>query len=84
MATKYDKMTMKQLKALAKSVGFSPKYSDGSAMGKDTLADAIHQFDSVGMFNKKNKGGMIKSRTGPQDFRKGGMVLSTMDKHKNR
>lgn len=84
MATKYDKMTMKQLKVLAKSVGFSPKLSDGSAMDKDTLADTIHQFDSAGMFNKKNKGGMVKSRTGPQDFRKGGMVLSTMDNRKNK
>tara|TARA_R110000824_G_C14695769_1_gene622041 strand:+ start:65 stop:316 length:252 start_codon:yes stop_codon:yes gene_type:complete len=43
-----------------------------------------------GAFQKATKklnlsnGGMIKSRTGPQDFRKGGMVLSTMDKRKNR
>ena len=32
----------------------------------------------------KNKGGMVKSRTGPQDFRKGGMVLSTVDNRKNK
>ena len=31
---------------------------------------------------KKNKGDMVKSRTGPQDFRKGGMVLSTVDNRK--
>ena len=31
-----------------------------------------------------NSGGMVKSRTGPQDFRKGGMVLSTMDNRKNK
>ena len=79
MATKYDKMTMKQLKELAKSVGFSTK-----GMDKDTLADSIHQFDAAGMFDKKNKGGLTKSRTGPQDFRKGGMVLSTVDNRKNK
>jgi hypothetical protein len=33
---------------------------------------------------KKNKGGMVKSRTGPQDFRKGGMVLSTVDNRRNK
>jgi len=31
-----------------------------------------------------NKGGAVKSRTGPQDFRKGGMVMSTVDNRKNR
>jgi len=31
-----------------------------------------------------NKGGAVKTRTGPQDFRKGGMVLSTMDRRKNK
>ena len=33
---------------------------------------------------KMNKGGMVKSRTGPQDYRKGGMVLSTVDNRKNK
>jgi len=33
---------------------------------------------------KLSKGGVIKSRTGPQDFRKGGMVLSTVDNRKNK
>ena len=31
-----------------------------------------------------NSGGLIKSRTGPQDFRKGGMVISTVDNRKNK
>ena len=87
MADKYDKykkMTMKELKKLAKSVGFNPVYTDGTPLDKDTLADSIHQFDVAGMFDKKNKGGLTKSRTGPQDFRKGGMVLSTVDNRKNK
>tara|TARA_R100000773_G_C4155010_1_gene75337 strand:- start:87 stop:614 length:528 start_codon:yes stop_codon:yes gene_type:complete len=33
---------------------------------------------------KQSKGGLTKSRTGPQDFRKGGMVLSTVDNRKNK
>ena len=33
---------------------------------------------------KLSKGGVTKSRTGPQDFRKGGMVLSTVDNRKNK
>ena len=31
-----------------------------------------------------NKGGAVKSRTGAQDFRKGGTVLSTVDNRKNK
>ena len=84
MATKYDKMSKKQLLRLAKSVGFEAVFSDGSPMDKDTLADSIFQFDAAGMFDKKSKGGLSKSRTGPQDFRKGGMVLSTVDNRKNK
>jgi hypothetical protein len=34
--------------------------------------------------NNKSKGGVIKSRTGPQDYRKGGMVLSNVDNRKNK
>ena len=33
---------------------------------------------------KGNSGGMVKSRTGPQDFRKGGMVLNTTNNKRNR
>jgi hypothetical protein len=32
----------------------------------------------------KAKGGLAKSRTGPADYRKGGMVLATMDKRKKK
>ena len=31
-----------------------------------------------------NKGGAVKSRTGTQDFRKGGMVISTVDNRKKK
>ena len=55
MATKYDKMTMKELKKLAKSVGFNPVFSDGTPFDKDTLADSIHQFNVAGMFNNTTK-----------------------------
>ena len=33
---------------------------------------------------KKNKGGMIRKRTGHTDFRKGGMVINTTDNRKNK
>ena len=33
---------------------------------------------------KKNKGGVVKSRTGTQDFRKGGMILSSVDNRRNK
>ena len=82
MTTKYDKMTMAQLKSILKKNGIKFPEKD-----KDILADAVHQFDVAGMLdntNNKNKGGLIKSRTGPQDFRKGGMVLSTVDNRKNK
>jgi len=54
------------------------------------LQDLMQSGRKGGAFQKATKklnlsdGGMIKSRTGPQDFRKGGMVLSTMDRRKNK
>ena len=51
----YKKMSMKELKKLAKSVGFNPVFSDGTPLDKDTLADSIHQFDVAGMFNNTTK-----------------------------
>jgi hypothetical protein len=42
---------------------------------------AIAQLLETGFFSG-NKGGAVKSRTGSQDFRKGGMVISTVDNRK--
>jgi hypothetical protein len=54
------------------------------------LQDLMEKGRKGGAFQKATKklnlsdGGMLKSRTGPQDFRKGGMVLSTMDNRKKK
>tara|TARA_R100001015_G_C4633524_1_gene198601 strand:- start:679 stop:1383 length:705 start_codon:yes stop_codon:yes gene_type:complete len=51
--TKFDKMSMKELRKLAKIVGFNTR-----GMSKEVLADSIHQFNGLGMFPKKmEKGG---------------------------
>jgi|TARA_E500000318_G_scaffold44029_2_gene41657 ribosomal protein L12E/L44/L45/RPP1/RPP2 len=50
MATKYDKMTMAQLKAILKKNGINFSEKD-----KDVLADAVHQFDAAGMLNNTTK-----------------------------
>jgi len=52
---------------------------------KDYMKMYIESEDLLHVFGDDfNKGGMVKSRTGPQDYRKGGMVLSTMDNRKNK
>ncbi len=52
---------------------------------KDYMKQYVESEDLLYIFDTKmNKGGLLKSRTGPQDFRKGGMVLSTMDNRKNK
>lgn len=54
------------------------------------LQDLMEKGRKGGAFQKATKklnlsdGGMVKSRTGPQDFRKGGMVLSSVDNRKKR
>ena len=54
--TKFDKMSMKELRKLAKSVGLSTR-----GMSREVLADSIHQFNVQGMFPKKmEKGGFVK------------------------
>ena len=50
------------------------------ADGKYTEAD-IKKLDEYGYFNK---GGVAKKRTGSMDFRKGGMVLSTVDNRRKK
>jgi hypothetical protein len=54
---------------------------DLKSMTKPEIIEIIENYMGL---NTKNKGGMIKSRTGPQDFRKGGMVLSTVDNRRNK
>ena len=50
--------------------------------GKEGLEKAIKKMEEAGMFNKG--GAAIKKAIGPQDFRKGGMTLSTVDNRKNK
>jgi hypothetical protein len=48
---------------------------------KKDESDVTFRFVTI----NKNKGGSVtKSNKGPQDFRKGGMVLSSVDNRKNR
>jgi hypothetical protein len=51
-----------------------------TATNKQISFFLIEGEDSLDM----NKGGIVKSRTGPQDFRNGGMVISTVDNRKNK
>ena len=54
--TKFDKMSMKELRKLAKSVGLNTR-----GMSREVLADSIHKFNVQGMFPKKMEtGGFIK------------------------
>jgi len=49
MATKYDKMTAAQLKAILKKNGIN---FPTKGIDKDILADAVHQFNTQGMVKK--------------------------------
>ena len=55
---------------------------DSKASVTDLKIMQILKGEGVGL--DLNIGGMVKSRIGPQDFRKGGMVLSTVDNRKNK
>ena len=59
----FEKMTMKELLAVARSVGFSARDKDGKLFDRDTLIDSLHQFEGAGMFEgmrrKNAKGGKI-------------------------
>ena len=72
MTTKYDKMSMKELKKIAKSIGFEPIYSDGTSFSKDVLADSIHQFDGAGLLKKtvRKSAGMTVGRANYPDKKK--------------
>jgi hypothetical protein len=66
----YEKMTMKELLAVARSVGFSGKDRDGKLLPKDVLIDSLQQFEGAGMFEgmrRKNAiGGKIYSKSQPR------------------
>jgi len=66
----FEKMTMKELLAVARSVGFSAKDSDGNLLDRDTLIDSLHQFEGAGMFEgmrrKQAMGGKIYSKSQPR------------------
>ena len=66
----------------------SPEFIRDIATGPDAKAamkSYVESEDYLYLFNPNmNKGGMVKSRTGTQDFRKGGMVLATVDRRKKK
>jgi len=66
----FEKMTMKELLAVARSIGFSAKDSDGKLLDRDTLIDSLHQFEGAGMFDgmrrKNAMGGKIYSKSQPR------------------
>jgi len=66
----FEMMTTEQLRAVARSVGFSAKNKDGTPMDRELLIDALHQFEGVGMFDgmrrKNAMGGKIYSKSQPR------------------
>ncbi len=66
----FDQMTMSQLLAVARSVGFSAKDSDGKLLDRDIIVDALAQFEGAGMFDgmrrKNAMGGKIYSKSQPR------------------
>ena len=91
MADMFKGMSAKQMASkIIKSgaSGDSNEYIRDLASGpgaKDYMKQYVESEDLLYIFDPKmNKGGLLKSRAGLQDFRKGGMVLSTMDNRKNK
>ena len=76
----YKKAGKKTLVNAAETMGLGQDYN----LKDLTRIEIIELIESDMGYATKNKGGMVKSRTGPQDFRKGGMVLKTMDNRKNK
>ena len=66
----FEKMTMPQLLAVARSVGFSAKDKDGKLLDRDILVDALAQFEGAGMFDGMRRrnamGGKIYSKSQPR------------------
>ena len=59
--------------------------SDVRAAEKDKQLDAdVEKIMNIIKPQNKSRGGVAKKRTGSMDFRKGGMVLSTVDNRKKR
>ena len=77
----YKRAGKKTLMDAARTMQIADDDDDLKSMTKPEIIEMIENYMG---FDTKNKGGMVKSRTGPQDFRKGGMVLSTVDNRRNR
>jgi len=77
----YKRAGKKTLMDAARTMQITDDDDDLKSMTKPEIIEIIENYMG---FNTKNKGGMIKSRTGSQDFRKGGMVLSTVDNRKKK
>ena len=77
----YKKAGIKTLRDAARTMQIADDDDDLKSMTKPEIIEMIENYMG---FDTKNKGGMVKSRTGPQDFRKGGMVLSTVDNRRTK
>ena len=91
MADMFKGMSAKQMASkIIKSgaSGDSDEYIRDLASGpgaKDYMRNYIESEDLLYIFDPNmNRGGLMKSRTGAQDFRKGGMVLSSVDNRKKK
>ena len=66
----FEKMTMRELLAVARSVGFSAKDSKGKPLDRDIIVDALAQFEGAGMFDGMRRpnamGGKIYSKSQPR------------------
>jgi len=77
----YKRAGIKTLRDAARTMQIADDDDDLKSMTKPEIVEMIENYMG---FDTKNKGGMVKSRTGIQDFRKGGMVLSTKDNRKKK
>ena len=78
----YKKASLKTLKDVIRNdMGYSAGDFNFKNMDK---VEAIEIIENHMGFDTKSEGGLAKSRTGTQDYRKGGMVISTVDNRRNK
>jgi len=79
----YKKAGVKTLRNALRSMEFSDDDYDIDSLTKPEIIDIIENY--MGFGSNYNKGGVvIKKSRGASDYRKGGMVLSTVDRRKRK
>jgi len=79
----YKKAGVKTLRNALRSMEFSDDDYDIDSLTKPEIIDIIENY--MGFGSNYNKGGVVtKKSRGASDYRKGGMVLSTVDRRKRK